>query len=322
MRDYALVVEPGYVDHTTEAGLLAAVGLELRRLPADLDDRDRDAQLAGARILFVRDTRFDGQELGKCRNLLGLVRYGVGVDGIDLSAARERRIAVANIPDYGADIEVADHTLALYLAVARRVVARDRAVRNGVWGVGQAEPIRRIAGQTLGFVGYGRIARAVHRRFAALGIEEVLVHDPFLPVHAASSGGVTLVDLADLASRSDIVSLHAPGGEPGKPVIGRDFLARMKAYAILINTARGSHVDEQALAEALSSGRLGGAALDVTQQEPPARDNPLLGLPNVVLSDHAGWYSEATVATLQQRAGEEAVRIMRGERPQNWVNPW
>jgi D-3-phosphoglycerate dehydrogenase len=322
MGDYALVIEPGYLDHGTEAGLLSEVGVELRRLPVDLDDGSRDEQLAGARILFVRDTRFDARALGKCTSALGLVRYGVGVDGIDLEAARQGRIAVANIPDYGADIEVADHTLALYLAVARRVVTRDAAVRNGTWGVGQAEPVRRIAGQTLGLVGYGRIARAVHRRFAAFGIEEVLVHDPFLPAEAARSSGVTPVDLAELAARSDIVSLHAPGGEPGRPLVDRDFLARMKRDAILVNTARGSHVDERALAEALASGRLSGAGIDVMATEPPAPDNPLLGLKKVVLSDHAGWYSEATVATLQQRAGEEAARIVRGERPLNWVNPW
>ena len=322
MQDYALVIEPGYADHSIERDLLLQVGVVLRRLPADLPAGQRNDLLAGARILFVRDTRFDAQLLAFCTNALGLVRYGVGVDGVDLEAARAQKIMVANIPDYGADIEVADHTLALYLAVARRIVTRDAAVRRGTWGVGQAELVHRIAGQTLGLVGYGRIAKAVHRRFRAFGIQDVLIHDPFLSREQAASNGVELVELPELAARSDIISLHAPGGDPAKPLVDQSFLARMKKGAILINTSRGSHVDETALAAALSSGHLMGAGLDVLSKEPPARDNPLLQLNQVVLSDHTGWYSEATVSTLQRRAGEEAVRILRGEKPLNWVNPW
>lgn len=321
MQNYALVIDPGYADHRIEAGLLAEEGIGLRRLALDAPAGEKEALLAGASLLFVRDTRFDANLLALCRNAKGLVRYGVGVDGVDLAAARERGIKVANIPDYGADVEVADHTLALYLSVARRTVMRDAAVRRGVWGVGQAEPIRRIAGQTLGLIGYGRIARAVHRRFSAFGVEDVLVCDPFLDERQCADLHVRQVDLDKLAGRSDIVSLHLPGGDPENPVIDAAFLARMKPDAILINTSRGAHIDEAALASALSNGKLRGVGLDVLRQEPPDRDNPLLQAEGVVLSDHAGWYSEATVETLQKRAGEEAVRILRGQPPLNWVNP-
>lgn len=318
----ALVIEPGYVDHSIERDLLAPLGVTVDRLPLGLSQKERHNRLAEAAILFVRDTRFDASEIAACVGVRGIVRYGVGVDGIDLAAASAKRIAVANIPDYGAEIEVADHTLALYLALARRLVTRDAAVRRGIWGVGEAEPIRRIAGQTLGLIGYGRIGRAVHRRFASFGIDNVLVHDPFAPKDAAAASGIKLVDLTTLAAEADIISIHAPGPEAGKPTISRAMLAAMRPHAILINTARGSHIDEAALAEALVAGRLGGAGLDVLAEEPPRPDNPLLLLPQVVLSDHAGWYSGATVATLQRQAGEEAVRIISGGRPRNWVNPW
>lgn len=322
MNQHALVVAPGYADHQIERDLLAPFGIGLETLPVGLPLGERDARLAKARLLFVRDTRLDATAIAACVNAQGIIRYGVGVDGIDLNACRARRIAVANIPDYGADIEVADHTLALYLAVARRVVSRDAAVRRGVWGVGEAEPIRRIAGQTLGLIGYGRIARAVHRRFAGFGIDNVLVHDPYLPPDVAATSGVQQVDLPALAAGSDIISIHAPGGEPGKPTISAAILAAMHPHAILINTSRGSHIDEAALAASLAAGQLGGAGLDVLAREPPTPNNPLLALPQVVLSDHAGWYSAATVANLQRLAGEEAVRIISGNKPLHWVNPW
>jgi D-3-phosphoglycerate dehydrogenase len=322
MPDYALVVEPGYRDHAIERDLLAGVGVELGSLPRDLAPEERFSRLAEAAVIFVRDTRFDAADIALCRRAKGIVRYGVGVDGIDLDAARRHGIAVANIPDYGADIEVADHTLALFLAVARRTTTRDASVRKGIWGVGQAEPMRRIAGQTLGLFGYGRIGRATHRRFAAFGVGNVLVCDPYLSQEQAGAAGVRLVDAAMLTSESDIVSIHAPGRHDGQPILSRDLIMTLRTHAIVINTARGNNIDESALAEALAAGRLAGAGLDVLVQEPPRPDNPLLALPQVVLSDHTGWYSEATVASLQRQAGEEAVRIVSGERPRNWVNPW
>ena len=154
-----------------------------------------------------------------------------------------------------------------------------------------------------------------------LGITEVLVHDPWLDPSAAVAAGVAPVSLTELAARARIVSIHAPVSDPARPMIDKNLLAVMRRDAVLINTARGAHVDENALAEALREGRLYGAGLDVFRTEPPAQSNPLLSLPNVVISDHAGWYSEATVATLQRKAGEAAVAILTGQAHANWVNP-
>lgn len=316
----AIVIAPGYADHRAEAALLAPLGVNVKVLDWAGDRRRLIEGVADAAILFVRDTALDSEVINACRNAHGIIRYGVGVDRIDLDQARARDIKVVNIPDYGAEIEVADHTLALYLAVQRRIVSHDQAIRAGAWGFGQQAPIERIAGQILGLIGFGRIARAVRDRFAAFGITEVLVHDPWLDPAAAVAAGVAPVSLTELATRSRIISIHAPVSDPARPMIDKNLLAVMRRDAVLINTARGAHVDENALAEALREGRLYGAGLDVLQTEPPAPSNPLLSLPNVVISDHAGWYSEATVATLQRKAGEAAVAILTGRIPANWVN--
>ncbi|MHA6732024.1 C-terminal binding protein [Devosia sp. A369] len=301
--------------------MLAPLGMTLSVLDWHGNRAELFAGLHEAAIIFVRDTPLDADVIKACAKAKGIVRYGVGVDRIDLEQARAQGIKVANIPDYGADIEVADQTLALYLALQRRVVSHDRAVRSGIWGIGQEQPIQRIAGKTLGLIGFGRIARAVRARFAAFGVVGVLVHDPYLSAGDAAAQGVQSVSLDALARGSDIVSIHAPVADPDAPMINDGFLSAMRPGSVLLNTARGAHVDEAALVRALTGGALFGAGLDVLRQEPPERDHPLLGLPNVVLSDHAGWYSEATVASLQRQAGEAAVAILNGQTPANWVNP-
>lgn len=316
-----LVIAPGYDRHGPETQAAADNGRRLEILDWGKDRARLLDGLATADLVFVRDTKLDGEAIGAMPAGGGIVRYGVGVDGLDIGAATRRGIKIANIPAYGADIEVADHTLSLFLAVARRVCSRDLAVRSGVWGLGQAEPIKRIGDRVLGMVGYGRIARAVHHRFSAFGVTRVLVHDPYLSPTDAEAAGVMQVSLAELASGADIVSLHAPPSVDG-PTIDAAFISRMRPEAILLNTARGALVDEAALAAALAEGRLFGAGLDVFQIEPPDRGNLLLQMPNVVLSDHTGWYSESTVQSLQEQAAAEAARILSGANPSNWVNPW
>lgn len=316
----AIVFGNRYALHDIEAEALIPLGIKIDFVD-ETAPRPADRHLlTEAQLLFVRDACAGADVLARCPNLKGIVRYGVGYDTVDISTATARKIVVANIPDYGADIEVADQTLALFLGVARRVASRDADVRRGVWGVGQNEPMRRIGGSTLGLVGYGRIARAVHRRFASFGITDVVACDPYLESRQGKVEGVTLVGLDELAQRSDIISLHAPGG--GRPIVDEAFLAKVRPHAILVNTSRGSNVDEATLAKALREKRLAGAGLDVLTTEPPDPANPLLTLRQVVLSDHAGWYSEESIQSLQRQAGEEAARILSGNRPKNWVNPW
>lgn len=317
-----VIVEPGYASYALETEMLAPLGAHVSALDWQSDRRRLLDGVAGADLIMLRDTVVDAALLDAAPRLRGLVRYGVGLDKIDLDAARDRRIMVANVPDYGADIEVADHTLALFLAVRRRIVTRDPAVRNGAWEVGQKEPMQRIAGATLGLVGYGRIARAVHRRFTAFGVERVVVHDPFLDERTARAAGVIAVSLEELAGEADVLSFHAPGRADLRPTLDAGLIGRLRPGVVILNTARGSLIDEAALHQAILSGRVAGAGLDVFRSEPPGRHNPLFALPQVVVSDHTGWYSEQSVRQIQQLATAEAQRILSGRPPVNWVNQW
>jgi phosphoglycerate dehydrogenase-like enzyme len=222
-----------------------------------------------------------------------VVKYGSGTDNIDLRAAERLGVKVSSTPGANAR-SVAELTIALLFALARHVVAHDRAVRAGSWGrLGAIE----LAGKRLGVVGYGAVGRDVARLAACLGIE-VVAHDPFV-----ESDDVKLVSLDDLLASCDAVSLHVPLDDSTRGMIGAKALERMRSGAFLVNTARGGLVDEDALADALSSGRLGGAALDAFAVEPPS-GSPLLGLDNVVLSPHAG----AATAEAAQRTALQAVR--------------
>lgn len=315
------VLEPGYADYETERSALAPFGAWV--LPVAAGD-DVVSALAGKNVVaaLVRERRVDSRVLTACPGLRMVLRYGVGVDNVDIDLARERRIYVANIPDYGAEQEVSDHAIALYLAVARRIVTRDAEVRRGLWNVGQTQPIPGHRAATLGLIGFGKIARAACRKFRALGFRRVLVSDPLLDAETAESAEVELADVDTICRVADVVSVHTPLTAATRSIIDARRIGLMQSTAILINVSRGGLVDEMALADALRAGRLFGAGIDVFESEPPRRDHPLLTSPNTVLSDHVGWYSEASVRDLQTKAAEEVTRVLRGEPPMNWVNRW
>lgn len=313
---HVIVIGPGYDHYRTEEAILRSYGVgAITRI--DPDDPGFEAHLGRAEAILVRDTPITAAQIAAAPALRVIARYGIGVDNVDLEAARARHVYVANVPDYGAE-DVSDHALALYLALQRRVVTRDRAVRQGVWNVGQAEPMQRTGGLRFGLVGYGRIARAFHRKIAALGVREVLVHDPVLEEAPA---GAALAELATIASDCDVVSLHAPLTDATRHLVDSAFLARMRPGAILLNTARGGLVDEAALVEAVRAGHVR-AGLDVLEAEPPAAAHPLFALGGVVLSDHTAWYSETSVHELQSGAAREVARVFAGEPPRSWVNRW
>jgi len=221
-------------------------------------------------------------------------RAGTGVDNIDVQAATEKGILVMNVPG-GNTVTAAEHALALLFALARNVPQGDASLRRGEWERNRYTGIE-LTGRTLGVVGFGRIGQVVADR--ALGLKmQVVAHDPFVPSFQMEAMGVRCAPtLEDLLGQADIVTLHVPGGKATRHLIDRNALARMKQGARLINCARGDVVDEEALAEALRSGHLGGAAVDVFSKEPPT-DSPLLGLPNVVLTPHLG----ASTHEAQQR---------------------
>jgi D-3-phosphoglycerate dehydrogenase len=246
-------------------------------------------------------------------------RYGVGVDNIAVETATALGIPVTNVPSY-CEHEVAEHALALLLALARRVVVFDRSVRDGEWSLRRGQPVHRIAGATLGIVGFGRIGRTLARKAQGLGMT-VVVHAPRLAAADARAAGVEAVPLDELARRADFVSLHVPLGEETRHLVGRELLRAMKPTAFLVNTARGGVVDRDALLEALRDGWIAGAALDVVEPEPLPPDDPLLALPNLIATPHAAYYSEESLVNLGRLAAENVAAVLDGRRPASVVNP-
>jgi D-3-phosphoglycerate dehydrogenase / 2-oxoglutarate reductase len=235
-------------------------------------------------------------------------RAGIGLDSIDLAAAAERKLAVIHQPDY-ATAEVATHAVALMLALNRRLLRADRVARNG-WletaEFGEIEPIEEC---TVGIVGLGRIGSAVAERVRPLA-KEIIAFDPAV---SYAPRGVTLVSaLSELLRRSNILTLHLPLADETRRLIGADELALLPQGALLINVARGGIVDEDALVEALASGHLQGAALDVLEQEPPASTSPLLMAPNVILSPHIAWMSNSAESRLKRQAVQSLLDFLVG----------
>lgn len=246
---------------------------------------------------------------------LGVVHFGKGVDNIDVPAATARGIWVANVLGANVD-EVSNHVLGLLLGWARGIVELDARVRRGEWDYRLAQPRRRLAGQVLGLVGYGAIARALAAKAAALGLDVVA-----FARRPVADTNVRFASLDEVLAVADYLSLHVPLTTDTRHLIGERELARMKPTAFVINTSRGPVIDQRALVAALHAGRLAGAGLDVTDPEPAAADDPLLALPNVIVTPHAAWYSEESREYVTVEAAREAVRIVRGERPRSPVNP-
>ena len=244
---------------------------------------------------------------------------GLKTDVIDVPAATELGVIVVNIPDLWVR-EVANHALALLLAWNRKILTLDRQVRAGVWAGGVPGGAGSLHGETVGIAGLGNIGSAFARRVAALETT-VIACDPYVDDRHFASLGVERVSLERLAERSDYVSVHTLLNTETRHLIGEKFFARMKPTALLINTSRGPVVDERALIRALQDRRLAGAALDVWEDEPIARDNPLLAMDNVVATPHAAYFSTAAVAAIPRRCGEEIARVLTGQRPLNVVNP-
>jgi D-3-phosphoglycerate dehydrogenase len=246
-----------------------------------------------------------------------IARYGIGVDTIDLDAATAAGIIVTNNPTYCIE-EVAEHTMALLLACARKVAVYDRLVRQGRWELPPGKPMFRLAGRTLGLVGFGNIARAVAGRAAAFGMR-ILYHDPFVAARQFPVPGEK-AELAEVLREADFVSVHPPLVPETRGMMNDEAFARMKPTAFLVNCARGPIVDTAALVRALDAGRIAGCALDTTDPEPLPDPHPLRGRDTVIVTPHAAWYSEQALVGLQAGAPAEVRRVLTGQWPVNVVN--
>jgi D-3-phosphoglycerate dehydrogenase / 2-oxoglutarate reductase len=249
-----------------------------------------------------------------------VTRTGVGYDTLDVPALTAHGIIAVNLPDIWTD-EVANQALALLLSLNRRVLQYDRLVREGRWRNFSQPHIGPLTGETMGIVGYGRIGAAFARRCAALGMR-VVAHDPYKRAPLDEQTGAELVpDLDTLLRQSDYVSLHCLLNEETRHLIGEAQLRSMRPHALLLNTARGAVVDEQALVRALQQGWIAGAGIDAFEQEPPPKDSPLLQLDNAVLSPHNAFFSDASVARMHRRVAEEIIAVLDGGWPDNPLNP-
>jgi D-3-phosphoglycerate dehydrogenase len=306
------------LDHSNvaeEQDVLARAGVRLAVVPARTET-DYLERCGEADALLVQYGSVTRRVLEGLPRLRVVVRYGVGVDGIDLEAATDHGVPVVNVPDYGTD-EVANHAVALLLALARKLARLDRQTRSGGWDVFRVGPVTRLAGQTVGIVGCGRIGSAVARKLGGFDLR-LLGSDPHISTFPA---GVQPVAFERLVSESDYVTIHCPLTAETRHLFDAESIGWMRPTATLINTARGGIVDTAALVAALQEGLLAGAGLDVLEAEPLDPASPLLRMEQVIVTPHAAWYSEEGRSDLKRRAAEEAVRVLCGERPRHCVNP-
>ncbi|MDR2210472.1 MAG: C-terminal binding protein [Spirochaetaceae bacterium] len=288
-------------------------------------EQDLAAACAGADGILLNQAPMTGrviQTLDRCRVIS---RYGVGYDNVDLNAAEEAGIWVTNVPGYCTE-EAAEHALGMLLSCVRAIPEKDRRIRGGEWNINR--PIRRMSGRVLGIVGFGATGRAFWEKVQGFGFSRILIADPrgaskietLQKKQEYRSYKAQAVSFEYLMGCSDFISFHVPLNESTRHCINKETLAGIKDGAIIVNISRGAIVDEAALIGALKTGKLSAAALDVFEREPLSRDNPLLSLPNVVLTDHSAYYSAESVSELKTRTALNAREVLEGRIPKTPVN--
>ena len=246
-------------------------------------------------------------------------RCGIGLDNIDVETATALGMVVTNVPAYCID-EVSDHTMALLLSCARKISLLDRTIKNGDWTRDVGPPMRRIRGQKLGIIGFGKIGKAIVPKAKAFGLE-VLIYSPRATEQLANEHGVTLVDFPELLAASDFITIHAPLNPETEDLLDAEAFRQMKPTAYVLNTSRGGIIDTGALYDALTTGEIAGAGLDVLAEEPPQSDEPLLALDSAILTPHAAFTSEESTYDLEVTAAAEVARVLAGQMPESVVNP-
>lgn len=292
------------------------------KIAQSCEEHDLVNEVSDADLIMVVYARITKKIIDSAKNLKGIVRYGIGVDNIDLETATRRRILVANVPDYCVGA-VADYTFSLLLTLSRKLMLADQVVKTRGWEV-WTSPSSKLKGidlerKVLGLVGVGKIGRAVAARAKGFDMK-IIGYDPYLNKEMAKAFCIELCDLETLLKNSDFISIHAPLTADTRGMIGEREMQLMKKTAYIINTARGPIINEMALYNALKSRCIAGAGIDVYEKEPPDFDNPLLELENIVLTPHIAYYTEQAILRLEMSAVDEAVRILQGRLPTNLVN--
>ena len=301
-----------------ERAVLEAAGAKVIVAPDGNEDtlinlaKDVDAIMT----CFAKVTEKVIRSAEKC---VAIGRFGVGTDNIDVATATELGIPVTYVPDYCVD-EVSDHVLAMLHTWNRKIALFDQSVKSEGWGhLGLTMRIKRLRGKTIGIVGFGRIGQAVAEKASVFGLK-ILASDPVTPKEIVESYGGQLVAFEELLEQSDFVSLHAPLTPATEKLIGPREFDLMKYDSFLINAARGPLIDESALYDALSNGKIGGAGLDVMVENEPPKDHPLMQLENILITPHTAFFSQESTLELEERAASEVVRVYKNIMPENLVN--
>jgi D-3-phosphoglycerate dehydrogenase len=318
-----VIADYDFGDVDVERSIIEEAGFELTAAQCKTEDEVIEVAHAAAAVVaqYATISARVIDELPVCRVI---ARYGSGVDIVDVDAATRHDILVTNVPSDWCENEVADHAMALVLAVSRKITVYDRATRDGTWQWQSGAPIHRLRGSVLGLLSFGAIARAIAARAAGFGMR-ITAHDPYVAAEEMTAAGATAVSFDELVTESDCLVIQAPLTPETHHLFDGAQLRRMKPSAILVNTARGPIIDDRALYRALSEGWIAGAGLDDLEEEPAKvrdwrPDNPLFSLDNVVITPHAAYYSEEAIATVRRFAAEEVVRVLTGRPPLSPVN--
>jgi D-3-phosphoglycerate dehydrogenase len=317
MKYFVAVADSVFPNLDPAREVLSSIGAEIQLSPEPTPDAimtlAKDAD--GVLVTYAKITADMIRQMTKCRIIS---RFGIGVDNVDIPVATEKGIVVTKVPDYCID-EVSDHAMALLLSAVRKIPMGTEQVHSGTWKMPNFVPIPRLRGSVLGLAGFGRIPQLVAPKAQAFGMK-VIAYDPYLPKDVFTKAGVEQVDFPTLLKRSDYISVHSPLTPETKGLFNADAFRQMKKGAYIVNTARGPVIDEQALAAAIDSGHLAGAALDVMTTEPPA-NSPLIGKKNVIITPHTSFYSDESLVELQTKAAQEVANVLTGKPPRNPVNP-
>lgn len=313
-----IITDYEYEDIEVEKRIFAKAGIQLVegkqwKTPDQLIPQVAEAD--GIITQYADISREVIEAMNHCRII---IKYGIGINNIDVKAATEKQIYVCNIPDYGVD-EVTNQAIAFMLALMRKLYITDRALRRGVWDYKKLIPIQRFEHSTVGIVGFGRMGQEVARKLKPFHIN-VIAFDPDFNKEVGEKLKVKQVDFDTLLSQSDFVTIHCPATEENSGMFNETAFNKMKKTAYVINTARGTVIEQSDLVKALKEKKIAGAGIDVFQVEPIEKDNPLLNLENVILSGHSSWYSEMAIANLHKKAAEEVIRVLQGKKPYNLCN--
>jgi len=318
-----VITDYDYGDIDVERAILEGAGARVVALQAKSEE-ELFAEARDCDAIMNPYARVGAATIARMERCRVIARYGLGVDIVDVEAATRKGILVTNVRDYCTD-EVADHAIALWLTLVRRLLAFNEATHKGIWRWQSGQPIYRIRGRTMGIVSFGKIGRAIAGRARCFGVS-MLVYDPYLAEGVAEANGARRVGKNEILDQSDYLMMQVPMTPETRHFLGEVELHRTKRGAIIVNTGRGPTIDNRALYQALVDRHIAGAGLDDPEEEPAKRkrwnpaDNPLFSLPNVIVTPHAAYYSEESIRLARETAASEVARVLKGEKPLNPVN--